>query len=498
MNVRTWAGRLALITTLVMLATGAAEASTIAQNSAWTVSRPGATQTIRVVAYGDSIFAGYTGATTAARRAAPYVMAEYCAAVTGQNVNVTRRCQSGAVASGIYDRIHSTTDRAFMQDASTRIVTFEMCGNDYLQGALELQAPGRSLQLHRMNTAFTNCKNFTQLAMTDINTFAHPNTKLKIVSNLYYPGFNADNSFSTCTDAVNGDPANGNHVNMQKLFLPRIAESNWWVCKLAADNGFLCADSFAMYMARDYDSNGDGQNDSDQIRWRAGESLDDYKARIVAAAPLLRDANFKLVTSVSSFDYIQSDDTHPTFEGATASTFLTTPGGSNPVFFASAGPYPDGKNIHWNQNGHDRMGWGLDPACPFVAPKCGNGAMDTSWLPSGTASVEQCDDGNTTDGDGCNHDCNIESGYTCSGAPSMCAGLRRQRHHRRRRAMRRRRDAMAGDGCPATARRAGSAAWAAVDVPVHLAGTASWCWAKAATTATRDRRRLLRVRVESG
>ena len=61
MNVRTWAGRPALITALVMLATGAAQASTIAQNSAWTVTRPGATQTLRVVAYGDSIFAGYNG-----------------------------------------------------------------------------------------------------------------------------------------------------------------------------------------------------------------------------------------------------------------------------------------------------------------------------------------------------------------------------------------------------------------------------------------------------
>jgi cysteine-rich repeat protein len=432
-----------------MLATGGAHASTIAQNSSWTVSRPGASQTLRVVAYGDSIFAGYTGATTAARRAAPYVMAEYCAALTGQNFQVHRRCQSGAVASGIYDRIHSTTDRAFMQDASTRIVTFEMCGNDYLQARSSFKSAAGVCNYTGLNTAFTNCKNFTQAAMTDINTFANANTKLKIVSNLYYPGYDADNSFSTCTDAVNGDPANGNRVNMRKLFLPRIAESNWWVCKLASDNGFLCADSFAMYMARDYDSNGDGQIDSDQIRYRAGESLDDYKARIVAAAPLLRDANFKLVTSVSSFDYIQSDDTHPTFEGATASTFLTTPGGSNPVLFASAGPYPDGKNIHWNQNGHDRMGWGLDPACPFVAPKCGNGTLDTSWLPSGTARVEQCDDGNTTDGDGCNHDCSVESGYTCSGAPSMCATVcgdnivkgGEQCDDG---------DAMSGDGCSAT------------------------------------------------
>src|SRR3982751_4254632 len=103
MNARTrYAGRLGVVLTLAIMTTGTARASTIAQNSAWVVSRPGASQTLRVVAYGDSIFAGYTGATTAARRAAPYVLAEYCAALTGQNFDVRRRCQSGGVASDVY------------------------------------------------------------------------------------------------------------------------------------------------------------------------------------------------------------------------------------------------------------------------------------------------------------------------------------------------------------------------------------------------------------
>ncbi len=411
-----------LMTAVLLTFAATAGATTIAQNSSWTVSRTGATQTVRVVAYGDSIFAGYTGATTACRRAAPYVLGEYLATVLGQNVQVHRRCQSGGVASDIYNRIHSTTDRAFMQDASTRVITFEMCGNDYLQARSSFKSSTGTCNYTGLNNAFANCKNFTQLAMNDINTFANANTKLKIVSNLYYPGFNADNSFSSCTDTVNGDPANGFHVNMQTLFIPRIAESNWWVCKLAADNGFLCADSFATYMARDYDSNGDGLNDSDAIRYRPGESVDDYKARIVSLRSTLRDANFKLVDATTSFDYIQSDDTHPTFEGATASTLFTTPGGSNPVLFATAGPYPDGKNPHWNQNGHDRMGWMLDPTATYTPPKCGNGiSNETSWLPSGTGVVEGCDDGNTAAGDGCSSTCAVETGWACSGSPSMCA-----------------------------------------------------------------------------
>ena len=37
------------------------------------------------------------------------------------------------------------------------------------------------------------------------------------------------------------------------------------------------------------------------------------------------------------------------------------------------------------------------------------------------AAGESCDDGNTTDGDGCSAACLIEPGYACAGAPSRCA-----------------------------------------------------------------------------
>src|SRR5262249_33527684 len=57
-------------------------------------------------------------------------------------------------------------------------------------------------------------------------------------------------------------------------------------------------------------------------------------------------------------------------------------------------------------------GFGLiqaDAALGLV-PVCGNGAVE---------SGERCDDGNTTDGDGCSSSCAIEMGYTCSGEPSV-------------------------------------------------------------------------------
>jgi len=48
------------------------------------------------------------------------------------------------------------------------------------------------------------------------------------------------------------------------------------------------------------------------------------------------------------------------------------------------------------------------PACD---PTCGDGSVD---------SPEQCDDGGTTAGDGCDASCNVETGWSCAGEPSAC------------------------------------------------------------------------------
>ncbi|TMA57855.1 MAG: DUF4215 domain-containing protein, partial [Deltaproteobacteria bacterium] len=44
-------------------------------------------------------------------------------------------------------------------------------------------------------------------------------------------------------------------------------------------------------------------------------------------------------------------------------------------------------------------------------PICGDGLVEGS---------EQCDDGNTANGDGCSSICTLESGFSCSGNPSVC------------------------------------------------------------------------------
>jgi hypothetical protein len=84
--------------------------------------------------------------------------------------------------------------------------------------------------------------------------------------------------------------------------------------QLRSADGFACADSFAEYMAADYDSNNDGLIDADAIRYVQGESEAAYVNKIVVTyRSTLRDANTKFVNASTSFDYIQSDNTHPTY-----------------------------------------------------------------------------------------------------------------------------------------------------------------------------------------
>jgi cysteine-rich repeat protein len=49
-----------------------------------------------------------------------------------------------------------------------------------------------------------------------------------------------------------------------------------------------------------------------------------------------------------------------------------------------------------------------------TVPVCGDGAV---------AGFESCDDGNVAGGDGCSALCQIEDGYGCTGAPSVCGAV---------------------------------------------------------------------------
>ena len=108
------------------------------------------------------------------------------------------------------------------------------------------------------------------------------------------------------------DSGTGQPVNKQSNNLDLLAKSNWRTCNLAEQRGFQCADSFAQYMGADYDSNGDGQIDSDALRYVSGESEAAYVTKItVTLRSTIRDANTHFVNASTSYDYILSDNTHP-------------------------------------------------------------------------------------------------------------------------------------------------------------------------------------------
>jgi len=344
-----------------MVMGSAASANTLTQNVSWTIDRAGTTAKYRVVAYGDSIYAGYNGSTTsAAKYAAPTVDAEYLSALWNADIESVRRAKSGAVASDIYNN-KIVAERSYMQATSTRVVTFEMCGNDGLQARSSFKSQTGTCNYAGLEAAVSNCKTYVAAAMDYINANAYAGVKLKIISNLYYPGYNADNVQSSCTDA-----GTGAKVNVRDVLLPRIVTMNYWMCEYARLKGFQCADSFAQYMGADYDTNGDGQIDSDALRYASGESEASYVTRITSTLrSTLRDANTHFVSSTSTYDYIQSDDTHPTYTGGTVRAGLL--GGTTGTGAARYTSFTNGKSPIWNQYGHERMGWAIsvyNPASP--------------------------------------------------------------------------------------------------------------------------------------
>ena len=353
MNVRLRKSVRVLLPALAVFATGHVVANTLNQNVSWTIDRSATTTKYRVVAYGDSIYAGYNGSTlSAAKYAAPTVDAEYLSALWGADVESVRRTKSGAVASDVYNN-KIVAEKSYMQSSNTRVVTFEMCGNDGLQARSSFKGQTGTCNYGVIQTAVNNCKTYVAAAMDYINANAYAGTKVKIVSNLYYPGYDADNVQSGCTD-----PTTGARVNLRDKFLPYFARMNYWMCAYAGQKGFKCADNFAQYMGAEYDSNGDGQVDADALRYIAGESEASYVNRItVTLKSTLRDANTHFVSSSSSYDYIQSDNTHPTYQGGTvtAGLFGGTNGSGAPRYTAFA----NGRNPIWNQYGHERMGWAI-------------------------------------------------------------------------------------------------------------------------------------------
>lgn len=333
-------------------------ANTLTQNVSWTIDRAGTSTKYRLVAYGDSIYAGYnTSITSAAKYSAPTVDAEYLSALWNADIESVRRAKSGAVASDVYTN-KIVAEKSYMQDSSTRVVTFEMCGNDGLQARTAFKSQSGTCDYSGMDTAVSTCKQYVAAAMDYINANAYSGVKLKVISNLHYPGYAADNTQSSCKDSTTGAT-----VNLQNTFLPRLAKMNYWMCEYARQKGFVCADNFAQYMGADYDSNGDGKVDSDGLKYVAGDTESGYVTRVTTTLrSTIRDANTHFVSASSSYDYIQSDDTHPTYTGGTVTAGLF--GGTTGSGAARYTSFTNGKSPIWNQYGHERMGWAVSTSNP--------------------------------------------------------------------------------------------------------------------------------------
>ncbi|WP_275976866.1 SGNH/GDSL hydrolase family protein [Polyangium aurulentum] len=348
------------VTLGLLVASSDALANTITQNTSWTIDQSASTTKYRVVAYGDSIFAGYNGSLSSVdRRAAPMVQGEYLSNAWGTDVEVIRRTKSGAKADDIYNN-KIIAERSYMQAANTRVVSFEMCGNDFLQARDAFASQSGTCSYSALDTALANCTKYQELAMQAINQYA-TSAKKKQIMNIYYPGYDADNALSSCTDGT------GKQVNKQNAMFPRLVRSNWRACNFAAQYGFDCIDAFANFMGADYDTNGDGKIDSDGLKWVAGESEDAYVTRITnTLRSTIRDSNTHFVNSSTSYDYILSDNTHPTYSGSTISVGIfggTGSGTGAPAYSAASGS----KNSIWNLYGHERAGWAhalLNPLSP--------------------------------------------------------------------------------------------------------------------------------------
>ncbi|WNG42460.1 SGNH/GDSL hydrolase family protein [Archangium violaceum] len=359
------------------------------QNSTWTVERDPALPTYKVVAYGDSIFSGYVpqqfdlgdvfelcgehetaagkkifGKTPIARRAAPYVAGEYLSQKWNANIKVVRRTRANATALEILeDKI--VAEREFMQSPDTRVVMFEMCGSNYLTARRHLREQDSSTACNydELDRALAWCSTRMEQAMQYINANAHPNVKAKVIMNLYYPNYNANNSLTSCTD-----PQTGMRVNMQDKFLPYLARSNWRACHLAEQYGFECADAFAGMMAADQDQGQDNDSvvDSEALRYISGESEEDYVHRItVTLRATLRDASDHVDDQGISRDYMHDNDNiHPTFYGNTVNpdcdNFFS---GTRMPEFGDL-ELEDGKNPEWNKKGHERLGWEISKLLP--------------------------------------------------------------------------------------------------------------------------------------
>ena len=184
-----------------------------------------------------------------------------------------------------------------MQAASTRVVSFEMCGTTACRpvpASRARSAPATMPASMRRSTAARPTRrrhdfiNPTRLSGRQAEGDLEP----------HYPGYTPTTAEFPATDA-----STGARVNLQNHLPAQVAKMNYWMLRVRPQKGFQCNDSFAQYMGADYDTNGDGQVDSDGLRYVRGETEASYVTRVTSTLRgTIRDANSHFVSASSSSD----------------------------------------------------------------------------------------------------------------------------------------------------------------------------------------------------
>jgi hypothetical protein len=209
-----------------------------------------------------------------------------------------------------------------------------------------------------MDAAVQTCKTYVAAAMDFINANAYAGTKLKIISNLYYPGYAADNVQSSCKDAAT------DLSSTCRTRSCRGSRSELLDVRVRPAEGLPVRRQLRpVHGRRLRQERPTGRSTQKRSASLPGESETAYVTRITSTLrSTIRDSNSHFVSSSSSYDYIQSDDTHPTYSGGTVRAGLL--GGTSGSSDGRYSSFINGKNPIWNQYGHERTGWALSTFTP--------------------------------------------------------------------------------------------------------------------------------------
>ena len=245
-------------------------------------------------------------------------------------------------------------ERSYMQASNTRVVTFEMCGNDGLQARSSFTGQTGTCNYAALNTAVTNCTTYIAAAMEAINTNALRDTKAQGRREPLLPGLRRRQR----AELLHG-LRHRRHGRTSRTCSCRTSPHELLDVQLRARRTASSAPTASpSTWAPTTTPTATARSTPTRCATSQGETEAAYVTRITVDAALdaarrqhaLRDVDAR------SFDYIQSDNTHPTYTGGTVSAGLF--GGTAPARARRATRRsPNGKNPVWNQLGHERMGW---------------------------------------------------------------------------------------------------------------------------------------------